>query len=782
MQINALRFRLEAEFEPRLIRMTPGIGTYQQYLAYSGPASLLEHIAHALRYVFEGRPDPQIAEAAVHIADAAGQTWIIDRKPGQLRVLLNNQPVEDADALLHLAKALRDENETRHGQPSTLSLKIASYAIDATGNHWRKLGEGESPTTPLAMTEIIAGQIRELTQACAKELGIPALLDAQATQQLASELAPLLDGYREICRQYRELGGGQEPAPSDSDEIARLTTEVALIDELASKTEPLFVPGASLKALKDELAAAEECSSKLFTVLGLKANPQGTLSAPDFRQPLELLCRLEAQAKLIRAAQAARKAMEQRIEPLQRLYLDSTEATVVADRQIVQELESYLGDLQNRLLQLRSLEAQTPRPNTWLSKLKNKATQMAHDTPHELPIGEPPVDDNFGADYDPARAAGRGPLALDNQLAPAQQAVAKALSRLSELEDSVRQTRDRKASIMQQLDATHEQLVKEYGRLRDEWLLLAKERELPERLTLDKLIEIISFYSEISELMARQRRAAERVAAYRTALVDAERLVLSWREKTFSQKSTNISNTSILLSETRDILRYHEAKKRRLTLLREKSGERTAEESIRALLRRRRKDLLERWHNLFATKNWAVPPIHAEGLTAFLQRASLIKALGLIEGAARGQTPPDQASPFAQDQDELLMATYICTRPALDAGQRQALLAAVKAGHSDQLRLLLLADHQAVQDLLACGCGAARDMPPPRREVPRGAAPALPATTSSVAVAPRARATLATQGARTPPAPPAMPADGNTSVLSPKALRAIAALKGKRGP
>lgn len=735
--INALRFRGTPSEEWRLVRFPSGSGRFVRYQGLTGSPALLRLASAALRYALTGVAAPEVSEASVHLADDAGHLWIMDRKPGGVRILRNGEPVP-GDGERALAQALLD------GEAST-GIELKAYRIEAEGGRLTRADADGEGASSVSMRELIARQMKDLAAECAKELGLGELADPKALVRLTREAEPLHVQYREIARQYKALTPEtKDDAALDVGVVERLEAELALIDEIAKAAEPLLTPGVTLKSLKDELDTAEARLTRAREALGLPLS--GDLPAADFRAPLELLCRLEAQARLIRAAQGARKLCEQRIEPLHRQYLDVTEASIVADRQIGAELESCLASLTLQLGRPGHGAGAAPAQRGWFERFKLRANETA---PRDG--SGPRVSDD-----DPAPAEA-------GELETARMAIEFALARLSELEDSLRLARDRKTTSVAELDAAHEELVQSYGRLREGWQTLSRERGLPEDLTLERLIGIVAGFGEVARLEDARAKVFARLRAYQAALSVVERLVLEWRQKTASQKTSGLSTPPLLVAEARDIIRYREPKQKRIASLKARAAERLAEDTLRSMLRTRRQDLLAQWRSLFDERSEkAPPPIHHEALALTFKRAAVIRALALLQGSASDEPGPrlfEAAAPGA------LAAVYLWDRPELDNRLRLAFLEELEAGGTGRLRLLLVADETLGQMLASLGVGMGHDAPPPKAAPPpRRAEPGL--------TLPRGTA----------PAVLAKPAGGgqNPPMLNEKAMRALAVLTGRR--
>lgn len=761
--INALRFRGNNSQEWRLWRFTGGNGRFARYQGLSANNEAIQLVAGALGYVLTGKPCEGVSEGSLHIADDAGHTWIIDRRSSGLRIMKDGEVI-NTDGEQALASALSEQEEAT-------KLSVQTIAMAVEDGKLMRIDHGSNAESPSLVRTLMTGQMQQLAEECGKELGIKNSSDAAFIAQLAHELEPLYWQYREIARQYKDLTiDNKSDSDSEDGVIERLQSELDLIEEIAKTAEPLLAPGVNLKTLRDDIENADAAIIHARAAIGLPAT--GEIPTHDLRVPIEALCRLEAQKRLIRAAQGARKYCVEQVDPLHRQYLDATESSVVADRQIASELESCLASLALSIArgENNSADSIASHQKSWFERLKiRNQSGLSRD------FSEPRVSDEDITAYAPT-----------SDLENARMAVEFALARLAELEDSLHQARDRKTSALAQLDEAHEELVKSYGLLRAEWQRIAQQRGLPEDLTLEQLINIIAGFGEIAKLEEARTKTASRLRGYQSALTTVERLVLEWRQKTASQKTSGLSTPSLLIAEARDIIRYRETKQKRLASLRTRAAERLAEDTLRVMLRSRRQNLLQIWRTTLekhgANGNIA---IHSEILNGVFKRAALIRALALTNKAAPIVTPPRI---FAQAGDDALIAIYVWSQSELDNHLRLAFLEELEAASGSPFRFLFVADESLGKMIAGLGVGMGSEVPAPK--------PSTASTAMDTTITPTS---LTSQGAAKQPTPsltvprPASSPTPRTQVnnispttagtnpqLSEKALQALNLLTGRR--
>lgn len=711
MLINALRFRDDGG-PWTSFRVSSGTGRFRNYACITGPADTLRRALAAVTLALTGRVSALISETELSLSDDAGHAWTIRRVPGQTRILRDGKELPAATAERQLLGALLDadlsvatqQKDAEHG------ADVQNIRIIMEDDGLRIAPTAERGLNPAdTLRGVAERQIREIAQGCAASLNRKALENPALLARLARILEPLHASYRELCAQYREVkdkspdsapGSVVKSAP-DAD-AASLRAELLLIREIAQAAEALLKPGASIKAWRDELAAIEARLADIAATHNLDDAAQARFP-DDLRKPIDALAKHEAHTRLIRAAQAARKQCESDVEPLLRNYWDLISTSLDKDEQIARELESCLQAFGSRLAAARAREASHQHMDlrdggdglgikTWFDRFRTKQQE------------EMEGDDGTVADLEGVRST-----------------VAFALKKLRELSHGLQAVKPKFAGTLKRFDDAHEDLVRSYGKSKEEWLQVAKESGLPETMTLDALLKLVSDHARLNSLMQKRAELQEKIRDASARMARLSRLVPEWRQVAGSQKASDLSNPQLLLQEARDIIRYQEPKERRLAQLGESCSAQSTQNNLKTVLKTRRKAMLARWREVFIDAGIEPIDINSENLPEALRRASLVRALGLVVGSS-GKTierDPFAAAMIATTTGRSCAASaYLIEEDKTTNPARLALLSALEDAHGTELRILLVADEALAAMLGTLGIGIAQKAASPREEAP----------------------------------------------------------------
>lgn len=683
MIITAIRWRAEAEGEPTAFKLHPGTGKFRNYQCLVADPATLRQAAAAIDYTLSGASSG-LLEASLQLADDAGHTWLVHRKPGLTRYLKDGQVLSAGEGERAFRAALNDLDWETIGQEVGGDLTVKCHSIRQVQGELRLCAMGTPEAAGQSLKDVVMRQIGDIAADCARQLGIVELAEPRLLTRLVRTLEPLSAQYRELCRQYKEIKNTEEKfSDSELTTLQSLADEIQILEQLAEVAEPLLQPGVSPRGYKEDLAKLEGQIAEICNALGIETPDPARLSR-DFRKPLEALCRLEAYSKLVRASQGTRKYCEQNIEPLYKKYFEIAEGGLIKDRQIAAELESCLATLTLKLRggsgdERQKAQAAESGIKTWFDRFKSREKEDAHDLARA-------TEEAQNADIETARMA-----------------IEYALSRLSEIGGGIETARANHDGALKLIDDAHEELVKNYGRLRDHWLQVAKEHHLPEDMDVTQLLRVIAHYGRLATLIDRREGIAEMLRKHGARMTKAERLILEWRKVTGSQKEVDLGNPTLLLTEARDVLRYRDAKKKKFDQLTEQATEVKANLALRGLMKGRRKLLMDAWQKAFDDLQVKAVEIHHEALDEVFQKGAIVRALALVHGSA-GKI--GKAQLFEESQEAPAASLFVWEDKAIDNKLRLAFLNALEEAQGAEPRLLLLADEGLAGMLKSLGIGA----------------------------------------------------------------------------
>src|SRR5690606_34131774 len=123
-------------------------------------------------------------------------------------------------------------------------------------------------------------------------------------------------------------------------------------------------------------------------------------------------------------------------------------------------------------------------------------------------------------------------------------------------------------------------------------------------------------------------------------------LVVRWRTVTGSQKTLDLSSPAILIREARDILRYGDARTRRLEQLRAQKNAASHGHAVLNHLKDRREEIIASWDQAFAEFGLTAPAINNQFNRELFKRAGIVRGLTLAWAATTGVDSGSQ--PFTE--------------------------------------------------------------------------------------------------------------------------------------
>ncbi len=620
MIITAIKYRANGNQDPEVFRFTGGTAGLRHAVCFlTANEDARSKATAAMALVLNGTPSNQISDAAIQIADSAGDTWVITRGTQGFSVSRNGENLSREQirtslisALLDLDIAMGDHNgstsdgehiaaildvqkgpqgrpalapwnrrESRRESPSEFHKEFhKEFHSNATRPGADKSGAttGRNQTRLPEFKEFVEGSLKEATSRIASVLGA-AIVDLAAEdpfvlQRLINEIEPLT---REAAAIQEELRSLETPGAFSRDDQRRIDTlfpEIELIDKIKALAVPLLDPAEGIAAIQDRLRAIDHELNLRLSSFGLQKSPnlQNALLNREWRKALGCLARYQATKTLHDQWTTILGSTRDELDPLIAEHIHSVEQSIRRDDELSGELEASvqllrlkMSPVPSSVLQYSSpVHAQLMRertPQTWFEKLKDSVQGGAQAPPPPQPL----------------RAPEFPPRIFVEMLDATQATMESTTKRLEVMQNHV-------AAIRSDIDAQRDGLAAAMSRLDEEcsaaragWLEMVHVTGLGsdgadfrvEQLV-DLLLnrfELIKLEEEKDELRNKMR---DRLARFETL----ERLIIEWRQLTNSQKAADLSHPGIILGEARSIIRYREEKQRvlaRLTQVRDSS-------------------------------------------------------------------------------------------------------------------------------------------------------------------------------------------------------------------
>ncbi len=677
MQINAIKFRLNQNDEPITYKFSQSSGKFSNFQSVSGTPGLLANLRAALEFSLTGRIDQPIFDAVLQASDNAGQTWIVHRTLSKIRIVKNGAELNE-NQIGELHAAFLDYKDDQSSNSSNV-FTIISKKTHLQDGKVVALDADASKESGADVRSILEEQIAAITSACVTNTGLVDLVDPSIMIRLTQKIEPIYGSYREICGQYRSLKEAKKAdVTSNADEIKALHSQIEIIKELEAVAGKFLAPNFTLTKSSEDLAIIDSKIAEMAHALNI-SNIETSSLIKDFRKPIEALARLEMFAKLVRASQGSRKYCEQKIEPNYKKYIAFADSNLANNRQIAAELESCLSTLALRL----KTEGLSNRESgqslkTWFEKFKSKSGDDSNSQQQN----------SAQNDFDTARLA-----------------IEYAVNQLNEMANHLKIAVNQNESALSAVDESHEALVAQYNQLKTHWLATANAIGMPTDIDSTQMIKIIVAHGRLASLIEKRNQLATANKQQDSDLMQIEDFIIRWRKATGSQKSLDLSSPSIVLREARDIIRYREARVRRLEQLQETAQEKTSNKSIIDHLKARREEIVNEWDEAFASFGMEAPSISDKYNREFLKRASIVRGLALAWSSSPGIEPG--ATVFADVSPSTGLVIIDTSDMKFEHRDRLELLGQIEKAGGHELRLILISDEQLSSLMAAMAIGSA---------------------------------------------------------------------------
>lgn len=695
MQINAVKFRVNQNDEPITYKFSQSGGKYANFQSITGNPGLLKNMKNAINFALTGTMAATIFDTVLQASDHAGNTWIVHRTLSKVRLVKNGSELA-ADQISHLHAAFLEHAEEDASGMAVERFAISEKKIISSKGQLLAVTADAENAAGVDVRNVLEDQITAITKVCVENTGLIQLADPAILVKLSQKLEPIYNSYREICEQYRDVKDKKTADPeAGTAEIGALKGQLDIIRELELVADKFLAPNFLISKVAEDLAVIDSNIGEIAGALNIN-RADATALIKDFRKPIEALARLEMFAKLVRASQGSRKYCEQKIEPLYKKYLDFADRNLANNRQIAAELDSCLSTLALRL----KPEGQPVRESgqslkTWFDKFKSKA----------------------GTDQQLS-----GANTAQNDFDTARMAIEYAVTQLNEMAGHLKIAVTKHDSALGTIDESHEALVAQFDQLRTHWLTTAKTAGIPTDIDSTHMIKIIVAHGRLAGLIERRTQLDSIRKQQDSDLLQIEDLIVRWREVTGSQKSLDLSSSSIVLREARDILRYKEARVRRREQLKAQKNTASGSKAVLDHLKDRREAIVAQWNESFVSFGIDTPSIADKYNRELLKRAAIVRGLTLAWAATPGF---DQGSvPFSTDSMTSAIVVYDTTELKPNQNTRLEFLRHIEAARGDELKLLLINDEplQSLISAMAIGT-AARVVQAPAPVIPNAKHP-----------------------------------------------------------
>jgi hypothetical protein len=594
MIITAIKYRSNGNQDPEVFRFTGGTAGLRHAVCFQTANDISKEKANAaLAMVLNGIPSNLISDAAIQIADSAGDTWVMTRGTQGFAVSKNGESLTREQIRTSLISALLDLDLAGGNGSNPDGEHIAAILDVRRGPNgrpslspWSAVDHRQTPAMdkPASIKGLpdfknfVEGSMKVASSKIASVLGA-AIIDLAAEdpavlQRLIDDVEPLTREARAIQEQLKNI---ETPGSFSRDEQRRLEhliPEIELIDKIKALALPLLDPAEGISAIQDRLRALDHELTLRLSSFGVQKSPNllHSLLNREWRKALGCLARYQATKALQEQWAAILGSTRDELDPLITEHIHSVDQSIRRDDELSAELEASIQMLRlkmspapSSLMQYHSpVHAQITReqsPQTWFDKLKDSIHGSTQPSQTQAPV----------------RAAEFPPRIFVEMLETTQATLESTTKRLEVMQNHVAAIRSDIDSQRDGLAGAMARLEKECATAHAEWLEMAHLTGLGSEgadFRVEQLVELLLNRIELIKLEEEKEELREKMRDRLARFETLERLIIEWRQLTNSQKAADLSHPGIILGEARSIIRYREEKQRvvaRLSQVRERS-------------------------------------------------------------------------------------------------------------------------------------------------------------------------------------------------------------------
>ncbi len=616
--ITAIKYRTSGSANPEVFRFTAGTAGLRHAICFQTATEHgLEKALSALALVLNGSSSEMISDAAIQIADSAGDTWVLTRGTQGFSVSRNGTTLSPEQIKKSLISALLDIDlaiGSASGQESGLGassrgvyadgdpiaailevnrgadglLQITNLSRTSRNTASRELATNKSgPDFKVFAEDSLRSSISAISTFIGPNIAGRIESQREILPQLIAEIEPLTITAREMQRQLKEVETPGAFSLEDQKRLDSLLPEIELIDKIKSLAMPLLDPSDGISAIQDRLRAIEHELSLRLASSGTQTLPELThpVLNREWRKALRPLAQYQASKALLEQWRATLDSTRDELDPLVAEHLHSVEESIRRDSELSSELEASIQFLRLKMAPVpssiaafqpvqqpaaRNANQQSPNSkggvvhqvvNTWFDKLRD-SIQGAQ------PLSQPATSVQRPQEFPPR--------AYLEMLEATEVAVTSTTKRLEVMQSHLE-------AIRSEIDGQRDSLANTLSRIEVQcqeanrtWLEVAKEAGIGQEAAdfqVDQLIDLLLNRFELLKLQEERDELRAKLQDRLSRFDALERLIVDWRHLTDSQKALDLSHPGIVISEARSIIRYREEKNRvaeRLRQLRER--------------------------------------------------------------------------------------------------------------------------------------------------------------------------------------------------------------------
>ena len=492
---------------------------------------LPSHLALAIEFALGKKTSTEINAVMLQITDEDGDHWTIDRSQERLIVKRNRELVEGNDPLAELAKTVVSKDEENHAE------LVTSFDLSGNGARLKAKRRTNSLSSQDRLNALAETKRDAYQQKCIDFLGEGAPISLETLQNFGASAEECFDNLRLIDRQLLLAENNlHEKANFGSEVLDQLNEELVLLQKLSDEAQFFDNPANNIRALKEDLATTESQLKDLCEANDIVKLPPLQIDC-DWDQVIGALARLQAYQRLEVAYRNTVQEVESACKPVFQDHLQAAKSFLLDDKSLLDNIQTSLHFITQKLQELADPVPATPKLNLWRKIMD----------PQSEPLKQESIDPNL---LQGSRASVDHILGAINQMCSHLEAGSESYSeRFDEI-----QTR-------------YEKIVRELARAKERWQKVAAANGIKANTSLKCLLGIIQNYGKISGLYHKKKELEESCKGFKRRLERCRVLVEEWRYLTNSQKSSDLSQSAIVIQEIRALMAMKPSKETQLEKL-----------------------------------------------------------------------------------------------------------------------------------------------------------------------------------------------------------------------
>jgi hypothetical protein len=703
MYITGIRYRAANEQTVKGWKINPGSSKLRKVAVLTGDRQDLENISHALNFALSGKREPTLLEVWLDAADDAGDIWTIERGQRGSNFRRNGKLLSIEEAQRSILASLFDLDASLNqaeGLITTVDMRqIIARGSEVAATSW----DPQVRNAKLEVASILVA--KNIAAEVAKEVSQPEYNDHVKLAKIASQSAHLFGALQELQTQKQQLIERKNKENVDQN-LDQVHAELELLNQIDQCLRRIHEGGKSITNLTGMLVQFEAKSAEIRE----RWSPESLAAVTDQKDPgkiIELLIRSRSWAKFNVHLSRLKLLNDEQIVPVASQSYKVWDDFLTGSNSNGQEIESCLASMLLGLKQMSqevdryvSQTAQTAqaaaseaRHGTWFEKLKGHQAKVSDSTSKGSQLGN-----QFQKEW-VARLA--------RDVESVKVATEYALQSSQNLTERVIECRNRTKSESAGFSNLAVKASKEYEKYNQEWSQMAASLGIDPDMGIEQVVALLRDGIEYALVNDTKNDIKIRVDERMSIQTSLESLVRQWWEVNGSQKTTDLSNLSFLIVESKAALRYREGRKQRILKSMEESAAGLAKEEVCSFIESRLAQLQVEWHKMLSSAE--LPSLSMDLQKVKLISSSSNRCAALLDISKIEENERFAAASLWPSRLDSAVVSYLWADQNVPNPQRSNFVKNILSfvGHGEVPVLLLFADDEFAVQLNKAGLGSA---------------------------------------------------------------------------